>query len=48
MFNLRDYQPGLRNPDPEFLLPPRSAEYEFARKPAGSTFTQLARANPGH
>jgi hypothetical protein len=46
-FNLRDYQPGDRNPDPEFFAHYGLLQYRFAPKPAARVFSQLARANPG-
>ncbi len=45
-FNLRDYQPGNRNPDPRFFAHYGLVQYDFAAKPAASTFERLARANP--
>jgi hypothetical protein len=46
-FNLRDYQPNLRNPDPTFFAHYGLLQYHFAMKPAARVFEQLARANPG-
>jgi hypothetical protein len=46
-FNLRDYQPGLRNPDPEFFAHYGLLQYGFAAKPAGTVFKRLAQGNPG-
>jgi hypothetical protein len=46
-FNLRDYQPGLKNPDPEFFAHYGLLQYGFERKPAATEFEQLAAANPG-
>jgi hypothetical protein len=46
-FNLRDYQPGHRNPDPEFFAHYGLLQYRFAAKPAATAFQQLAAANPG-
>ena len=46
-FNLRDYQPGLRNPDPEFFAHYGLLQYGFAPKPAGSAFQQIAASNRG-
>lgn len=46
-FNLRDYQPGDRNPDPGFFAHYGLLEYHFALKPAARMFEQLARANRG-
>ncbi len=46
-FNLRDYQPGDRNPDPEFFGHYGLLQYGFGAKPAASTFQRMARANPG-
>lgn len=45
-FNLRDYQPGKRNPDPEFFAHYGLLQYHFARKPAAGVFEQLATSNP--
>jgi len=44
-FNLRDYQPGLRNPDPEFFAHYGLLQYGFVPKPAGTAFEQIARSN---
>jgi hypothetical protein len=46
-FNLRDYQPGRRNPDPEFFAHYGLLQYHFALKPAATAFQRLAKANPG-
>lgn len=46
-FNLRDYQPGLSNPDPSFFAHYGLLHYRFAPKPAARVFEQLARAHPG-
>ncbi|MBV8430656.1 MAG: hypothetical protein JO244_05815 [Solirubrobacterales bacterium] len=46
-FNLRDCQPGNRNPDPEFFGHYGLLQYHFAPKPAAKVFERLARANPG-
>jgi hypothetical protein len=46
-FNLRDYQPGLPNPDPEFFAHYGLLQYGFAPKPAATAFEQLSRGNPG-
>jgi len=45
-FNLRDYQPGLANPDPPFFAHYGLLQYDFAPKPAAFVFERLARANP--
>jgi hypothetical protein len=45
-FNLRDYQPGLRNPDPEFFSHYGLLGYGFALKPAARMFAELVRENP--
>jgi hypothetical protein len=47
VFNLRDYEPGLPNPDPPFFAHYGLLNYNRSPKPAASVFTQLARANPG-
>jgi hypothetical protein len=46
-FNLRDYQPGDPNPDPEFFAHYGLLQYHFTPKPAAAVFERLARANPG-
>jgi hypothetical protein len=46
-FNLRDYQPGDPNSDPEFFAHYGLLQYHFAPKPAVTVFERLARANPG-
>jgi hypothetical protein len=46
-FNLRDYQPRLRNPDPSFFAHYGLLEYHFAPKPAATEFERLASANRG-
>ncbi len=46
-FNLRDYEPGLRNPDPEFFAHYGLLRYNFAPKPAAAAFSRLAAAHPG-
>jgi hypothetical protein len=46
-FNLRDYQPGDRNPDPEFFAHYGLLQYHFGPKPAGAEFQRIANANPG-
>jgi hypothetical protein len=46
-FNLRDYQPGLQNPDPGFFAHYGLLQYGFARKPAANEFAQLAAVNRG-
>jgi hypothetical protein len=45
-FNVRDYKPGLPNPDPAFFAHYGLLQYGFARKPAGTAFEQIAHANP--
>lgn len=45
-FNLRDYQPGLRNPDPEFFAHFGLLRYDYTPKPAAAAFKELAQANP--
>ena len=46
-FNLRDYQPGDRNPDPEFFAHYGLLQYHFTPKPAAAVFEKLAREYPG-
>jgi hypothetical protein len=46
-FNLRDYQPGDRNPDPGFFAHYGLLGYHFTMKPAARAFARIARANPG-
>jgi hypothetical protein len=46
-FNLRDYQPGSRNPDPEFFAHYGLLQYHFTPKPAAGVFEQLASQNRG-
>jgi hypothetical protein len=46
-FNVRDYKPGLSNPDPAFFAHYGLLEYRFAAKPAGNDFRQMAKSNPG-
>ncbi len=46
-FNLRDYQPNDRNPDPSFFAHYGLLQYHFTPKPAASIFERLARANRG-
>jgi hypothetical protein len=45
-FNLRDYKPGYRSPDPEFFYHYGLLRYDFSRKPAGTAFQRLAQRNP--
>lgn len=47
VFNLRDYQPGVANPDPAFFAHFGLLRYDFARKPAAGVFTRFARADRG-
>jgi hypothetical protein len=46
-FNLRDYQPGFKSPDPPFFYHYGLLNYNYSPKSAGSGFKALARANPG-
>jgi hypothetical protein len=46
-FNIRDYEPGFRSPDPQFFYHYGLLGYGFAPKPAAAEFAALARANPG-
>jgi hypothetical protein len=46
-FTVRDYQPGLVTGDPEFFYHYGLLNYDFSQKPAASTFSALAAANPG-
>ena len=46
-FNLRDYQLGVRNPDPGFFAHYGLLQYHFSPKPAAGGFERLAHANPG-
>ncbi len=46
-FNVRDYQPGFKSPDPAFFYYYGLLGYGFSPKPAGTEFEALARANPG-
>ncbi len=46
-FNLRDYQPGLSNPDPEFFAHYGLLRNNFAAKPAAAAFKRLAAAHRG-
>ena len=46
-FNLRDYQPGFKSPDPAFFYHYGLLGYGFSPKPAATEFEALARDNPG-
>jgi hypothetical protein len=46
-FNLRDYQPSFRSPDPAFFYHYGLLQYGFAAKPAATAFKQLARRYRG-
>jgi hypothetical protein len=45
-FNLRDYQPGISNPDPEYFSHYGLLQYDYTHKPAADSFKALAAANP--
>lgn len=45
-FNLRDYQPGLYTPDPDFFRVMGLLQYRRTPKPAAGVFTRLAAAHP--
>ncbi len=45
-FNLRDYQPGLVTPDPEFFYHFGLLNFNYSQKPAAASFHQLATNNP--
>jgi hypothetical protein len=46
-FNIRDYQPGYKSPDPAFFYHYGLLQYGLGMKPAASAFKQIARSNPG-
>jgi hypothetical protein len=46
-FNLRDYKPGIKTPDPPFFYHYGLLGYGYGQKPAAAVFKALARANPG-
>jgi len=46
LFNLRDYRPGLKNPDPPFFGHFGLLQYDFEPKPAAHVFEQLAKLHP--
>jgi hypothetical protein len=46
-FNIRDYQPRFRSPDPAFFYHYGLLRYGFSPKPAAAEFQALARGNPG-
>ncbi len=46
-FNVRDYKPGLSNPDPAFFAHYGLLQYHFVPKPAARAFRSLARSHPG-
>jgi len=46
-FNLRDYQPSYKSPDPAFFYHYGLLNYNYSQKSAGAQFKALARANPG-
>jgi hypothetical protein len=46
-FNLRDYEPGVPNPDPPFFGHFGLETWQAGKKPAAYAFSALARANPG-
>jgi hypothetical protein len=45
-FNLRDYQPGITSPDPQFFYRYGLLNYDYSHKPAADTFQSLAAASP--
>ena len=46
-FNLRDFQPGLASPDPQFFYQYGLLAYGGGLKPAAARFKALAAANRG-
>lgn len=46
-FNVRDYQPGYKSPDPAFFYHYGLLQYDLSPKPAAAAFEALAKANPG-
>jgi hypothetical protein len=46
-FNIRDYQPGYRSPDPSFFYHYGLLDYGFVQKPAATVFQTLAKLNLG-
>jgi hypothetical protein len=45
-FNLRNYQPGYATTDPEYFFYMGLLEYDYTKKPAATSFSALAAANP--